>query len=97
MRDDRDDREEAEVHQAGPAERAAVERMTRVTVVGSPETVRAPLQSLVKAVQPDELIFSGHIFDQSARLYSYELLMEVCRSAATPSAPPVPCSQESRP
>ena len=69
-----------------PAERAAVERMTRVTVVGSPETVRAPLQSLVKAVQPDEMIFSGHIYDQSARLHSYDLLMQVCRPATVAAA-----------
>ncbi|AMV37748.1 LLM class flavin-dependent oxidoreductase [Planctomyces sp. SH-PL62] len=63
-----------------PPERAAVERMTRVTVVGAPETVRARLQSLVNAAQPDEMIFSGHIYDHAARLRSYELLMQACRT-----------------
>ena len=62
-----------------PAEREAVGRMTRVSVVGSPETVRARLQSLANAVQPDEMIFCGHIFDREARLKSYELLMQACR------------------
>ncbi|WP_337173270.1 LLM class flavin-dependent oxidoreductase [Paludisphaera sp.] len=64
-----------------PAERAAVERMTRVSVVGTPDSVRAPLQSLVKAVQPDEIIISGQIHDHAARLRSYELLMEAMRTA----------------
>ncbi|WP_206108222.1 LLM class flavin-dependent oxidoreductase [Paludisphaera soli] len=63
-----------------PAERAAVERMTRVTVVGSPDTVRARLQSLVNATQPDEIIFCGQIYDHAARLRSYELLMQACRT-----------------
>lgn len=65
-----------------PAERAAVGRMTRVSLVGTPDTVRAPLQSLLNAVQPDEIIVSGHIFDQQARLRSYELLMEAVRAGA---------------
>lgn len=71
-----------------PAEKAAVARMTRVSLVGTPESVRAPLQSLINAVKPDEIIVSGHIFDHEARLRSYELLMEVVRDlgAGSPRA-----------
>jgi len=64
-----------------PEERAAVERMTRVSLVGSPTTILGPLRSLANAVRPDEIIFSGHIFDHAARLHSYDLLMQA-RSAA---------------
>jgi luciferase family oxidoreductase group 1 len=69
-----------------PPESAAVARMTRVSLVGTPDSVRAPLQSLINAVHPDEIIVSGHIFDQAARLRSYELLMEAVRSAKSPTA-----------
>ncbi len=64
-----------------PPERAAVERMTRVSFVGAPESVRAPLQSLLNAARPDEVIVAGHVFDHAARLRSYELMMEAARSA----------------
>jgi len=73
-----------------PAEKAAVARMTRVSLVGAPESVRAPLQSLVNAVEPDEIIVSGHIFDHEARLRSYELLMEVVRPEVTRPAAGAP-------
>src|SRR5207302_933799 len=46
-----------------PAERAHVERMTRVSVVGSPETVRRGLEALVASTGADELIVTGQIFD----------------------------------
>ena len=70
-----------------PAERAAVARMTRVSLVGTPESVRAPLRSLINAVQPDEIIFSGHIYDHAARVRSFELLMEVVRELG--ASPPL--------
>ncbi|WP_165073883.1 LLM class flavin-dependent oxidoreductase [Paludisphaera rhizosphaerae] len=63
-----------------PEERAAVDRMTRVSLVGSPSTILGPLRSLFNAVRPDEIIFSGHVFDHAARIHSYELLMQARRS-----------------
>lgn len=69
-----------------PAERAAVDRMTHVSLVGTPGTILAPLRSLFNAVRPDEIIFCGHIFDHAARLRSYDLLMQARRSAAEASA-----------
>jgi len=60
-----------------PAERAHVERMTRVSVVGSPETARRGLEALVEATGADELMLTGQIFDHAARLRSFEIFAEV--------------------
>ena len=42
-----------------------------------PETVARGVQSFLKMTQADELIVSGHIFDHSARLHSYELAARI--------------------
>jgi luciferase family oxidoreductase group 1 len=60
-----------------PAERAHVERMTRISVVGSPDTVRRGLEGLAEATDADELMLTGQIFDHSARLRSFEIFAEV--------------------
>jgi len=57
-----------------PAERAQVERMTRVSVVGSPETVAGDLDVILDATNADELIFTSQIHDHAARLRSFEIL-----------------------
>ena len=59
-----------------PLERAGVERMTRCSVVGSPDTIQRGLQSLIEATGADELIVSSPIFKHSHRLRSYELTRE---------------------
>jgi len=60
-----------------PAERAQVDRMTRVSVVGSPETVAADLKTILDATDADELIFASQIYDHPARLRSYEILAQL--------------------
>jgi luciferase family oxidoreductase group 1 len=64
-----------------PAEAAHVERMTRVSVVGSPETVRRGLEAIVEATGADELMLASHIFDHPARLRSFEIMADVRRGA----------------
>ena len=46
-----------------PAERPTSSAMTRVSVVGSPETVRKGLKTLIAATDADELMLTGQIFD----------------------------------
>jgi luciferase family oxidoreductase group 1 len=46
--------------------------------VGSPTTVRTQLERFIAATGVDELIVSSAIFDQAARLRSFELLADVC-------------------
>lgn len=56
------------------AERAHVERMLTCSFVGSPATVEPLLNQFLARTQADELIVSAAVFDQPARLKSYELL-----------------------
>jgi luciferase family oxidoreductase group 1 len=62
-----------------PAEKAQASRMLACSFVGSPDTVRAGLAELVAETGADELIVAAGIFDQAARLRSYELLAELVR------------------
>jgi luciferase family oxidoreductase group 1 len=57
-----------------PAEKAQASRMLACSFVGAPATVRAGLAELAAATSADEVIVAAGIFDQSARLRSYELL-----------------------
>ncbi len=69
-----------------PAERAHVERMTRVSVVGSPGTVRAGLETILAETGADEVIATAQIFDHAARLRSFEILYQVHGAPARPQA-----------
>jgi luciferase family oxidoreductase group 1 len=62
-----------------PAEKAHASRMLGCSFVGSPATVRAGLAEFAKATAADEIIVAAGIFDRSARLRSYELLVEAMR------------------
>jgi luciferase family oxidoreductase group 1 len=42
--------------------------------VGSPETVKAGLETFIDRYKPDELMVTGQIYDHAARLRSYEIL-----------------------
>jgi luciferase family oxidoreductase group 1 len=48
-------------------------RRSRVSFVGSPETVAAEMREFVERTQADELIVVSHIYDHAARLRSYEI------------------------
>ena len=62
-----------------PAEKAQASRMLGCSFVGSPATVRAGLARFVTETAADELIVAAGIYDQVARLRSYELLAEAMR------------------
>ena len=56
-----------------PAEKAQVSRMVACSFVGSPATVRCRAEeNFVTTTGADELIVAAGIFDQVARLRSYE-------------------------
>jgi luciferase family oxidoreductase group 1 len=63
-----------------PAEKAHAARMLACSFVGAPPTVRAELGRFVAATGADEVIVAAGIYDQAARLRSYELLAEALRS-----------------
>jgi luciferase family oxidoreductase group 1 len=61
------------------AEKAQASRMLACSFVGSPPTVRAALTHFLAETRADEIIVAAGIFDQAARLRSYELLAELMR------------------
>jgi luciferase family oxidoreductase group 1 len=62
---------------ATPQEVAVLDETLKYSLIGSPERIRRQLAALIEETQPDELIFSAHIFDHAARLRSFELLAGV--------------------
>jgi len=60
-----------------PAEKAMASHSLACSVVGSPKTVERELAEFIEATQPDEIIIAGLIYDQGARLRSYEITAEV--------------------
>jgi luciferase family oxidoreductase group 1 len=61
---------------------AMVAEALAFSAAGSPETVRAAIESVVKRYRPDELIFTGQIHDHGARLHSFEAAARVMRELA---------------
>jgi luciferase family oxidoreductase group 1 len=59
------------------AERVHVERMTRYSVIGGPETVRRGLEVILEDTVADEIIATGSMFEYSARLRSFEIAADV--------------------
>lgn len=57
-----------------PSEKVQASRMLTCSFVGSPETVRAGLQSFIQRTGVDELMVATAVFDHDARLKSYDLL-----------------------
>ncbi len=71
-----------------PAEQAHIDRMTRISVVGSAATVRRGLEILIDATDADELMLTGQIFDHAARLRSFEIVSQVHETMAAESLGP---------
>jgi alkanesulfonate monooxygenase SsuD/methylene tetrahydromethanopterin reductase-like flavin-dependent oxidoreductase (luciferase family) len=50
-----------------------LEEVQSVSFVGSPSTVKEGLSRFVERTEPDEVMVVAHIYDQAARLRSYEI------------------------
>jgi len=70
----------------GPAEQHAVQQMLGYAFIGSPATIQADLQEFLAHTQADEVMATVNIFDQEARIYSYQLLAESLRALASQPA-----------
>ncbi len=62
-----------------PLERVHLQRMTRYSLIGSAESVRAGLVEVLAETRADEVIATGQIYDHAARLRSFEIFAEVCQ------------------
>src|SRR5881227_2719124 len=65
-----------------PFEKEKASAMLNRSFVGSGETARAGLERFVEETGVDELIVASAIYEQSARLRSYEILWEAMRRDA---------------
>src|SRR5690606_35494091 len=57
----------------------AVRQMTACTFIGGPESLSRQLATFVDETDVDELMTTGNIYDQGARLKSYRILSEVIK------------------
>jgi luciferase family oxidoreductase group 1 len=60
-----------------PLEKAGVEQSLACSFVGSAATVEQGLRTFIEATRPDELMLTAHIYDQTARLRSLEIVAGV--------------------
>ncbi|MDY0404411.1 LLM class flavin-dependent oxidoreductase [Virgibacillus sp. 179-BFC.A HS] len=64
----------SEVWSSAEAAAIALKNNSSATIIGDKETVRAKLSKFVEDTQADELIINSQIFDQQARVHSYEIV-----------------------
>jgi luciferase family oxidoreductase group 1 len=69
-----------------PHEKAQASAMLARSFVGSADTVRRGLERFIAETAADELMVASAIYDQDARLRSYEILAEVAASLGTQAA-----------
>jgi luciferase family oxidoreductase group 1 len=63
-----------------PSEKVQASRMLARSFVGSPDTIRRGLERFMEETRIDEVMVAAAIFDQAARLRSYEILAEVSKA-----------------
>ena len=69
-----------------PHERAVLDQTLSCSAIGSPETVKQTVKAFIDETGADELILSAHIFDETARMRSYEIAAEIRESLGTAKA-----------
>lgn len=57
-------------------EKQTVLQMMKYTFIGSPETIKKNLQTFLDETQVDELMVASYIYDNNAKIYSYELIAD---------------------
>jgi luciferase family oxidoreductase group 1 len=65
-----------------PQEEDALAQTLSVSAVGSPESVRRGIETVIEATQPDEFIVTGQIHDHTARVRSFEIVAAVREAIA---------------
>jgi luciferase family oxidoreductase group 1 len=74
------------LQQLNPMERLMLDEALACSAAGSPETVRRRLQSFIDRTQADELMITSQIFEDAARVRSYEITADV-RETLSPARP----------
>ncbi|AJS58700.1 LLM class flavin-dependent oxidoreductase [Paenibacillus sp. IHBB 10380] len=60
-----------------PHEKALLMNQMKSSIIGNPDEVKAQLQAFLDETQADEMIINSMIYDQKARLRSYEIVTDV--------------------
>lgn len=68
--------EEAAAYDYSPQEQLVVNQYRNLAIIGAPDTVRTRVEALVRETKADEVMVSTIIYDDAARLRSYELVAE---------------------
>ena len=63
-----------------PTEKFHASRMLKYSIVGSPETAHRDLENFVALTNADELMIVTSLHNHPARVRSYEIIADVCRS-----------------
>lgn len=63
-----------------PMEKAYVQKMLRVSFIGSKEKIAEELSNFQKRVMVDEIMITAHIYDHEARKHSYKIIKEAAES-----------------
>lgn len=58
-------------------EEAALQQMTAYSIMGDRAKVKNQLQAFASQTEADEIMITSHIYDQKARIHSYELIRQV--------------------
>jgi luciferase family oxidoreductase group 1 len=61
-------------------EKELLNQMLSLSFIGSPETIKKNLEDFVEQTKVDEIMIISNIFDQKAKIHSYELFSEVMKS-----------------
>jgi len=69
--------EEALAHDYTPEQQAVVASFKKLLIVGTPEQVRARIESVAGRAEADEVMIMTHGYDPDARVRSYELVAQV--------------------
>lgn len=64
-------------------EEEAARQMLQLSFIGSPETIKNQLQNFYDETKMDEIMVISNIYDQKAKLHSYELFAEVMKELKT--------------
>ena len=61
-------------------EKAAILQMMQYAFIGGPATVKAQLQDFLDKTGVDEIMITSHIYDQAARVHSYEIVSRLWKA-----------------
>lgn len=50
--------------------------MMKYSFIGSPETIKKNLESFLDETQVDELMVASYVYDNDAKIHSYELIAD---------------------